>query len=97
MGRSRGISTETEVLSYLVTWNLNEWGVGEPKKGKHSKLSNLNHFTISRDAIKSNISKLYSFKSREKVVSSIRKYSNSDITRVSAIVKQGILETTTSV
>jgi hypothetical protein len=48
-----GISTETEVPSSLVTGNLKEWGEGEPKRGKYSKLSSLNHFTISGDARKS--------------------------------------------
>ena len=45
LGRDGDISTEIEVPSYLVTWNLNEWGVGEPNKGKSSKISSLNHLT----------------------------------------------------
>ena len=68
LGITKEISIENEVPSSLVTRNLNEWGAGEPKKWKASKISSLNHFTISGDARKSNLSKFSSFKSGEKVV-----------------------------
>jgi hypothetical protein len=57
------VLTKSEVLSSLVIGNLNEWGVGEPKKGKSSKLSSLHHLTISGDERKSKLSRLSSFNS----------------------------------
>jgi hypothetical protein len=71
----------------LVTGNLKEWGEGEPKRGKYSKLSILNHFKISGDARKSKLSKFSSFKSREKVEYSIGKSPSSNFLRVSIISK----------
>jgi len=39
LDRDGGIPPKNEVLSSLVTGNLKEWGVGELKKGKYSKIS----------------------------------------------------------
>jgi hypothetical protein len=87
LDRAGGISPENEVPSSLVTGNLKEWGVGELKKGKYSKISSLNHFTILGDARKSKLSKFSSFKSREKIVYSIEKSPSFYFTGVSVIGK----------
>jgi hypothetical protein len=81
------MSTETEVHSSLVIGNLREWGEGEPKRGKYSKLSSLNHFTISRDARKSKFYKLSSFKSGGKVEYSTGKFPSSNFLGFSVIGK----------
>ena len=80
-------SRETKVPSSLVTTNLNEWGEGEPKKGKSSKISSLNHFTILGDARKWKFSRFSSFSLGEKDEYSTGKCPSFDFTGASTIGK----------
>jgi hypothetical protein len=82
-----GVSTKTKVPSSLVAKNLKEWGEGEPKRGKYSKISILNHFTTSGDVRKSNFSIFSSFSSGTKVEYSTEKYHSFDFIGVSTIGK----------